>query len=99
MSEQGFCQSCDQKHNCKSVYLHLGNAKGPAVAMKVVVAFLLPLLIFTVALAGFEWSLTKIAGLSQIHTIISFVLAISVTIAFVIVGSLLLKRRGRKFPT
>ena len=96
MSEQEFCQSCGQKHNCKSVYQHLGNAKGPPVTMKVVVAFLLPMLIFIIALAGFERSLAKIAGLNQIHTILSFVLAFSITIIFVIVGSFLLNRRGIK---
>ncbi len=96
MSEQEFCHSCDHKHSCKSIYQHLGNAKGPSVAMKVVVAFLVPLLIFTVALAGFEWSLTKIACLRQIHTILSVLLAFAITIVSVIVGSLSLKRRSIK---
>ena len=54
MTENKFCGNCNQKHNCGSIYHQLGNIKGPSVVVKVVVAFLLPLVVFIFSLAAFQ---------------------------------------------
>ena len=51
------CDGCSQAGACGEVYHQLGCAKGPSVAPKVAVAFLLPILMFVVALGVFQWAL------------------------------------------
>ena len=47
------CSDCPQSHDCKSMYQQLGNAKGPNVALKVLLAFVLPIAVFIAGLALF----------------------------------------------
>jgi hypothetical protein len=54
MNKQKPCKDCYEKHNCQEIYQHLGNAKGPSVAAKAVIAFLLPLTVFIIMLVAFE---------------------------------------------
>ena len=54
MAEDKFCSNCAQSQNCSAIYEHLGKSSGPSVACKVLVAFLLPIGVFIVALAVFE---------------------------------------------
>ena len=48
------CNNCGQKNSCQEVYRKLGSSKSPPVTLKVVQAFLLPLVLFIIALAGAE---------------------------------------------
>jgi hypothetical protein len=52
MDEQ--CKNCRQKESCQEVFKELGSSKGPPVLLKVIQAFLLPLILFIVALAAME---------------------------------------------
>ena len=79
MTQQKFCQDCNQQHDCQKVYRQLGGIKGPSVVSKVVVAFLLPLVVFIVALAAFEGILARAIDNREAQTAISFLLALSVT--------------------
>jgi len=71
MTEEKFCQDCDQRQNCREVYQKLGKTKGPSVVFNALAAFLLPILVFIASLAAFEAIFGK-AGLS-------FLFALSVT--------------------
>ena len=51
------CDGCSQAGACGEVYHQLGCIEGPSVASKVAVAFLLPILMFVVALGVFQWIL------------------------------------------
>lgn len=95
MAQQKFCQECNQRHNCREVYRQLGKAEGSSVAFKVVVAFLLPLVVFIAALAVSEKILAGIINSKKAQTVLSFLLALAVTMS--VVGcSLLVARRNRK---
>jgi len=83
MTQQKFCEDCNQKHDCREVYQKLGNTKGPSVVLKAVVAFLLPILVFIGCLAAFEAILAR--------TALSFLLAVLVTFIFVVSCSLLVE--------
>ncbi len=85
MNKQEPCKDCYQKHNCQEIYQHLGNAKGPSVAAKAVIAFLLPLIVFTVTLAVFETfsDLTKKAD--RIHVLLALLSATLAALAVVII--------------
>ena len=54
MDQENFCKDCLIKHDCRESYRRLGNSECPPVFYKVVMAFLLPMVIFTVSLAVFE---------------------------------------------
>ena len=77
MTEEKFCQDCDQRQNCREVYQKLGKTKGPSVVFNALAAFLLPILVFIASLAAFEAIFGK-AGLS-------FVLGLSVTFVSILI--------------
>jgi uncharacterized membrane protein len=87
MTEQGSesCRSCPEKHKCQEIYEELGKAKGPSVALKAVAAFLVPLVVFIGSLAAFEKISDKITNTKALQTIISFLLALSVTFVCILV--------------
>jgi len=61
----------------------LANFKGPSFVFQVIIAFLLPILIFIASLAAFERILTKAVDTKQMQIILSFALAFLVTFAVV----------------
>ena len=85
MFQQKFCQECNQKRNCKEVYQQLGKAGSPSVVFKVVIAFLVPLVVFIAALAIFKAILAGIINSKEAQTALSFLLALSVTFVAVLV--------------
>ena len=85
MAPKRFCQDCIQKHDCKRIYEHLGDSPGPSVALKAILAFLLPLMVFIVSLAVFERVLAGAITTEQIQTALSFVLALLATFVCVLI--------------
>ena len=85
MFQQKFCQECNQKHDCKEVYQQLGKADSSSVVFKVVIAFLVPLVVFIAALAAFEVILANTINTKQLQTALSFLLALSMAFAVVLV--------------
>lgn len=63
----------------------MGNTKNPLVVFKVVIAFLVPLVVFIAALAIFKAILAGIINSKEAQTAISFLLALSMTFAVVLV--------------
>ena len=96
MAQQKFCQDCNQRHNCQEVYRQLGNTKSPSVVLKVVIALLLPLMVFIGSLAAFESVLAKTIDGNNVQTALSFLLALAVSFIFVLSSSLLAARGGSK---
>ena len=95
MSEQEFCDNCNQKHNCGSIYHQLGNIKGPSVVTKVVIAFLLPLLVFIISLAIFEEIFAKTINNQLVQTALSMVSALLVTFSCILIVRVINKRLGQ----
>lgn len=93
MAEQDFCHTCNQKHDCKKVYEHLGNIEGPSIVVKVLLAFLLPLVVFIASLAIFERILDGAVNSAAARSAVSFLLALLA--AFVCI---LITRRACKHP-
>ena len=84
MVQKESCHSCKQKNDCRQVYREIGHVDDPPVTAKVVLAFLLPLLVFTVSLGVFERLLTGAINEGRILTAASFLLALLVTFACVV---------------
>ena len=96
MAEQKFCQECSQKHECQEVYQQLGDIKGSSVVFKVIVAFLLPVVVFIGSLAAFGKVLAKAVDSKDLQTIVSFFVSVLITFIFVVSCSLLVARRSSK---
>ena len=85
MVEQRFCQGCSQRHDCQEAYQKLTQVKGPSVVLKVIVAFLLPILVFIGLLAVSQRMLAEVTQTEQLRTAVSFLLALSVTFGLILV--------------
>jgi len=92
MAEQEFCDNCNQRHNCGSIYHQLGNIKSPSVVVKVIVAFLLPLMVFIVSLAVFGEIFSKAVSTQRLQTALSFLLALLVTFVCILITRVINKR-------
>jgi len=95
MVQQESCQGCHQKDDCQKLYEQLTNAKGPSVTVKVVLAFLLPLLVFIVSLAAFEKILTGSFASGQLRAVITFVLAVLATLVCIFIVKLINRHFGK----
>ena len=95
MAEQEFCQHCEQRHDCGEIYGKLGNVEGPSVALKVVVAFLLPMLVFILSLAVFGEIFGRIAGMKGLETVFGLGAALLVTFVCIFVTSVVRRRFSR----
>ena len=94
MAHSKFCEDCSQAHDCKKVYEQLGQSRGSSVALGVVVAFLLPIVVFVVTL-GVSGRLLANAVAREYQTPAAFVSALLVTVSVMLVASLIVKRLHR----
>ena len=69
----------------------MGESPGPSVTLKVILAFLLPLLVFIVSLAFFEKVLAGMFNTGRLQTVISFLLALLVTFACILITKVISK--------
>ena len=84
MDLQEICHDCNQKNRCQEVYEKVGNIQGESVVLKVLAAFLLPILVFIVCLAGFDKILAKVTTMKELQTAVGLLLALLVTCACVL---------------
>jgi predicted membrane channel-forming protein YqfA (hemolysin III family) len=63
----------------------LGNVKGPSVVSKVIVAFLLPVVVFIVSLAVFERIFTRVVNAKELQTVLSFLMAMLMTFICILI--------------
>lgn len=57
MSQDQFCSDCTFRTDCKKIYQQIGHSKGPSIATKAALAFLLPIVVFIAALVLCEKNL------------------------------------------
>jgi hypothetical protein len=95
MSQEEFCQGCNQKNQCQGIYRKLANTKDPSVVFKVIVAFLLPILLFIVLLIISEKIFSDILNLNKLYILLSFLVAISVTFVFMLLIKALNKQSNK----
>jgi hypothetical protein len=81
------CDKCGYRHGhgrcCIDIYQQLGQAKGPSVAGKALLAFVLPLLLFIGSLILAEYILSAFMAEGASRTFVAFLAALVVTIIFV----------------
>jgi len=94
MESQRLCQDCIQKHDCKRIYEQLGDSPGESVTLKVILAFLLPLIVFIVSLAVFGRVLARAINNEGLQIALSFLLALLMTFVCVFIIKVLNKQPG-----
>ena len=95
MAETEFCENCIQKHNCSSIYQQLGNTQGPSIVSKILIAFVLPLVVFITSLGIFEEIFGKKISSQNLQTILSLLLALFMTFFCILITRLINKRFGQ----
>ncbi len=95
MAEQKICEDCKQKPDCRRIYEQLGDVEGPSVVIKVIVAFLLPLVVFIVSLAVFQEIFAKAISSQRLQTALSLLLAFLVTFVFILIVRVINGRFGQ----
>ena len=95
MEQQENCQGCEQRHRCQEIYQRLGEVKGPSVVSKVVVAFLLPMVVFIIVLAAFEQTLAKVISKKELQTVCGLLSALAATSVCILITEVI-KRRFRQ---
>lgn len=85
MDENEFCSNCPQENDCKTTYELLGKAKGPPVAIRAIVAFLVPIAVFIATLAAFQKLGEKIIENKDGRVALSAFLAICITFACIMI--------------
>jgi uncharacterized membrane protein len=91
MARKVFCQDCTQKHDCQGIYEQMGESSDTSFTLKVILAFLLPLLVFIVSLAVFEKVLAGTFNAGRLQTVVSFLLALLVTFACILITRVIRK--------
>jgi hypothetical protein len=92
MNDKEFCSNCEQKDRCKEAYKKLGKSKSPSVLPKVILAFLIPIVIFIVTLAAGDNLLVKFGFSGNLKTAVSFILAIAAVFLYLLLIKLFERR-------
>ena len=85
MDKDEFCSGCHQKNDCKEAYERLGKVKGPSVAIRAIIAFLVPIAVFIIALAGFERLFGKVVESRDGRVALSALAALFITLACIMI--------------
>ncbi len=96
MVDEKHCQGCNQADRCQEVYRRLGKAEGPSVVFKVIVAFLLPIVIFIVSLVVFDKILGVIVSIEWLRTALSILIALFITFGIVLIIKVISKKFNEK---
>ena len=76
------CENCDPKNSCCDAYQRLGKTAGPSVALKVIVAFLIPIMVFVGVAILCQRLLPSMPGARHdLKQLVSFLIAGGVTVA------------------
>ena len=95
MTQPNQCDGCSQADGCKEAYRQLGCAEGPSVTLTVLVAFLLPLVLFIVSLGAFGgWLEGRVA--ESYRTLLALILALLVTTGLMLAVQAVSRLRSRK---
>jgi len=86
MVEEKFCQGCTQKSRCQEVYEHLSHIQRAGVVFKVILAFLLPIVVFIGSLAAFEEIFAGVIQSKELQTVIGLLLAFAATSSFTLIS-------------
>jgi len=83
--EEKNCQGCGFRHTCEEVYRRLGHSSSGPVTLKVILAFLLPLVVFIASITFFERIFSRVLNAKWLVLILSLFTAVSITLALILI--------------
>ncbi len=86
MTDKEYCSDCAGAHDCKTIYEQMGKAEGPSVAKKVIVAFLLPIIVFAVCLVVLDKKLVAVTSSEHLRILLGVLFAGLVSFVYVLVA-------------
>lgn len=95
-SEKRACDKCGQKLSCREAFRQLGNAQGRSVVHNVLVAFVLPLVVFIAALAAAQQFLARYIDSDGLRSAVALLVAIAAAAVCVTTVRMIGKWLGRK---
>ncbi len=95
MTDEKYCSNCAGTHDCKVVYEQMGKAQGPSVVKKVIVAFLLPIIVFAVCLVVLDKKLVAIIRNEQLRILLGVLFAGLVSFVYVLIAGKMSSRWDR----
>lgn len=96
MTQRDPCDKCGQKASCREVFRRLGKAEGRFIVCNVLLAFVLPLVVFIAALAAAQQFLAKYIDSAGLRAAVALLAAIVVATACVTIVRMIGKWLGRK---
>ncbi|MFC1763211.1 hypothetical protein ACFL6U_14175 [Planctomycetota bacterium] len=85
------CSGCQNETRCEDVYRRLGDSDAPPIAGKVVLAFIVPMLLFILALAASDRLLSGIVD-ARLSPIIGAMIATCLTLLYAVMVRRCLRR-------
>ncbi len=95
MANHEICDNCGLRNGCKQVYQRMAGYQGPSVLGKVLIAFVLPLLSFVLAVAVFGKVAGRLGLVRELEVILSLVFGLF-TAAGVVLAAKVINRQFRK---
>ena len=102
MDQQNLCKGCIQQNRCQEAYERLGSFQGPSVLNAVLIAFLMPMVVFIVSLAAFDLVLPIFGINSVLKTLISTLGSLTIVVLSIFavrIGPILFKTKGKSKKT
>lgn len=94
MTDGKNCEGCRQRHDCREIYGKLGVGGGPSVTLRVVIAFLSPILVFIAFLAGGEKAVGLFTNSAALRTGVGLFAAVGATFLWIFVARAIAGRLG-----
>ena len=85
MEEGQFCQSCEQRRDCRQIYEQMGNVKGSSIALSVFLVFLLPMGVFIGGLIISQGAFARLVQSPTVATVASVLFAAAMSFAVILV--------------
>lgn len=95
MTDRKKCECCGQRHGCGGIYGKLGGAEGPSMTLSVVIAFLSPILVFILCLAGAEKAVGSLVETAELRTGLGLFTAVAATFLWILAAGVLHRRLSR----
>ncbi|MBN2020854.1 MAG: hypothetical protein JW749_11595 [Sedimentisphaerales bacterium] len=96
MAQNNHCDRCSERSSCREAFRQSGNVQGKSIVPSVLLAFVLPLLIFVVVLAVSLEILAKYVESVGFRTAFSLLPAIFASVVFVVIVKTAGKRDSKE---
>ena len=94
--EEKNCQGCRYRHTCEEVYNKLGHSRAGPVSLKIILAFLLPLIVFITSIAFFERIFSRALNAEWLVMLLSLFTAVSITLVSTLIVKKIYNKSNKK---